>query len=232
MEVHGRNGPPWFSEGICESLATHTWDGHRLKLGVIPASSNNVPYWGRLKIIRDNLRDKKAPSLDEIIAYSDMAHRSDEPYGWSWAAVLFFSTHPSYKPAFDRCLEAPIGLGDVATKKLKQSLGEDWNNVRIAWDGFLTDLEYGYDPNASWIDVDTAKVGSLTTPKLQKVKSDRGWQSTQILIQKGDAVRVRSKGKYVVKQPVVLEAAEAAPKTKSPSWDEPVAILAEPQELP
>lgn len=238
----GGNGPPWFSEGLCESLATHTWSDKELQLAVIPAASDDVPYWGRLKIIRDNLRDQKAPSLEEILAYSDMAHRSDEPYGWSWAAVLFFSSHPNYQKSFEKSLQAPIGVTDQPTRRIRSDLGQQWTSVQIAWNGFLSDLDYGYDPAQSWIDIDIDKATELQKPVVAKVEASRGWQSTNLVIRKGAAVRVRATGKIVV-QPATAPSQIIRDEEKNGSdpnkearqtaevaddWDRPVEWISEP----
>ena len=52
-------GPPWYMEGMAELLATHHWDGAKLTLNTFPADKNEVPFWGRVKIVKDDVAAQK-----------------------------------------------------------------------------------------------------------------------------------------------------------------------------
>ncbi len=100
---YSQHGPPWLMEGTAEWLATHRWDGQTLTLGIIPKTKNEVEYWGRISLIQQQLSDGVAPSLEEILRYSDTAHQNVEAYAWSWAAVIFLKNHPDTAKALAIC---------------------------------------------------------------------------------------------------------------------------------
>jgi hypothetical protein len=125
----GGNGPPWFSEGQCERMGTHRWDGKVLTLEAIPARTEEVPYWGRIKMIRDDLKQGNAPSLTSIFHYSNTAHRADSPYAWSWAAVTFFSNHPRYRVAFRELVKPPLDYSNAITQNWIEAIQNERNLV-------------------------------------------------------------------------------------------------------
>ena len=89
--VFGGLGPPWYSEGVAEFLATHSWDGARLEVAVTPRDKLAAPHWGRIKIIRDAFARQRARELPAIFRYPPQAHLQVEPYGWCWAAVMMLT---------------------------------------------------------------------------------------------------------------------------------------------
>ncbi len=122
----GGNGPPWFSEGLCEYLGTHRWDGSNLTTCIVPDESKSVPYWGRFKMIRDDLKSGSAPLLDDVLGFSDTAHRTDSPYAWSWAAVVFFANHPRCREQFESLCRSSIERSSRATEELRLSFADAW----------------------------------------------------------------------------------------------------------
>ena len=56
----GGAGPGWYMEGMAELLGTHRWQDGKLTVGVMPASKEATPMWGRIKIIRDAVKAGKA----------------------------------------------------------------------------------------------------------------------------------------------------------------------------
>ena len=58
--VMGGCGPPWYMEGMAEYLATHRWHDGRLTLGYMPPNRDEVPQWGRIRIIQDAVAQHRA----------------------------------------------------------------------------------------------------------------------------------------------------------------------------
>ena len=50
-ELYGGGGSPWFMEGMAEMQATHLMSGGKLMLCMIPATKEQVPGWGRLRML-------------------------------------------------------------------------------------------------------------------------------------------------------------------------------------
>lgn len=193
------NGPPWYSEGICELLGTHLWENQQLRLGVIPEHRDSFPYWGRLKLIRESIDNKTAPSLNAILNFSDTAHRTDEPYAWSWAAMVFFSNHPQYQKMLRRLAQPPLDYSNRITVDLKRELNANWSIVDAEWRLFLSELDYGYLPINSLVDLNAVPVEALKKTEKRFVRSDRGWQSTGVAVERGQKIRMEATGKIVVR---------------------------------
>src|SRR5690606_25113375 len=51
--VLGGDAPTWYIEGMAELLGGHRWDGMQLTLGYFPRQRDEVPYWGRTKLLRE-----------------------------------------------------------------------------------------------------------------------------------------------------------------------------------
>src|SRR5262249_1903118 len=69
----GGAGPPWYMEGMAELLGTHRWEGGQLTLGIMPASKEEVPYWGRVKIVKDGAAARSGTSTLDIIKYANQS---------------------------------------------------------------------------------------------------------------------------------------------------------------
>ncbi len=198
-KFHNGNGPPWYSEGICELLSTHDWDGQRLRLGVIPDHRDRFPFWGRLKLIRDSLENHSAPSLNAILSYSNTTHRTDEPYAWSWAAMLFFSNHPKHQAVLRRVSQPPLDYSNHVTIELKRALESVWPTVNAEWRVFVSELDFGFSPEHSMTDLTSIAQLPLQKKETRTIRCDRGWQSTGLLVASGQRVRFASQGQFVVR---------------------------------
>ena len=60
----GGCGPPWYMEGIAELLGTHRLEHGRLTLGVMPADRDEVPEWGRIRIIKKACAEHRGHAAD------------------------------------------------------------------------------------------------------------------------------------------------------------------------
>ena len=70
----GGAGPPWYMEGIAELLATHHWQKGQLTLDVMPQSKEEMPYWGRIKLVKDENAAGRGMTLEQIMRYDATAH--------------------------------------------------------------------------------------------------------------------------------------------------------------
>ena len=188
---YGRNGPPWLMEGMAEWLGTHRWDADRkhLTMGIVPEYPDEVPYWGRVKIIQEQLAQGTAPSIEDILKYGNTAHREVEAYAWSWAAVLFLQNHPHTQDAFHRMLQQPMRSDLTLAKWLFQELRGDWPSIRQEWNAMITELEYGFDPSRGFLTV------SPNPPPLQQFASvavapDKSWQASGLSVSANQRIRV------------------------------------------
>lgn len=197
--LFGGAGAPWYMEGMADLQGTHRIQNGKLTLGVIPNSADEVPFWGRLRMIDDTLRDDSAPSLDQILAYQNDRDRTKR-YSWSWAACLFFTTHPKYSTVLRSCYGDKLDYTDAVSMELKSKLSSQWNQVQMDWNGFISDLEFGYDAGRSQVvsgqPLNTTVDGPTTKIRLA---TDRGWQSTGIMIRQGSRIQLQCDGRYTIR---------------------------------
>ena len=141
----GGCGPPWYMEGIAEYLGTHAWSAGRLRLGYMPRNAEEVPKWGRIKIIRDDFKANRALTLPQIFRYDDTAHLKSRALWLELGSLRVFQNHPRWQKAFadlrGRVSERSVGF----SQQFHNELNPDWLAVQREWHLFVADLDYGYD---------------------------------------------------------------------------------------
>lgn len=195
----GSAGPPWLMEGVAEWLATHRWEDGKLQIGVIPHSRQDVPMWGRISLIRQQLEDGLAPSMETILRYDGQAHQSTDAYAWSWAAVIFLQHHPSTKKAFAQLLDKQLKSDDTATKQMLRALQPRKPLVRAEWSAMLTGLDYGFIPQRELVQLDH-RSAPLSQPTKLTIMANKGWQTTGVDVTAGQSFHVAAQGRYIIGQ--------------------------------
>lgn len=202
-ELYGGGGSPWFMEGMAEMQATHFLIGGRLTLGVIPSSKEQVSGWGRLRTIHETLARGDAPSLTQIFAYGNEREDHVVRYSWKWAAIVFFTNHPKYGPILRDLYRRKLDYSYALSRQFKDQLANDWENVQLDWNAFVSDLDFGYDIARSSLNrslrpaAKTLKPGEAIRVELA---ADRGWQATGVLLTPDNSVRIKCSGSYQVKK--------------------------------
>jgi|GEM_PF-816649 len=191
-------GAPWFMEGTAELWATHRWDGQGIKLPIIPASRNDTPYWGRLKLIDQARQKNRVPSIEHVLNYSRTAHRDTEPYAWSWAALLLLRMYPEYQPwIVDAARHG--ALDDRAFQRwVQETLLDDRALLESRWRLLVADLDYGFEPaRHRWSPRVGTGLEELTPNSVQRtIKTDTGWQATGIRVAAGDVIEMVAEGRF------------------------------------
>ncbi|MBA61686.1 MAG: hypothetical protein CMJ76_04905 [Planctomycetaceae bacterium] len=194
-------GPPWYMEGMAELLATHQWDGEQLKLRNFPADKTEVPFWGRVKIIKADVAAQKGKLIEQVMQYGSNAHLNVEAYGWSWAATTFLDQHPEFQKIFRKHAEKAGDSSPQFSLDLIHGYGEQWSKVRQQWQLFVMNMEYGYDIKREAIDdVRVQQYAQLPAQQSIQVKADRGWQSTGLAVTKGMKIQLKASGRFVIHQ--------------------------------
>ncbi len=202
-QLYGGGGSPWFMEGMAEMNGTHALQYGVLKLGVIPSSREKVSGWGRLRLIDETLNRGVAPSMSEILAYGNAREDHEIRYSWSWAATLFFTNHPKYGPILKKLYNNKLDYSDSLSLSFKKQLAADWREVQIDWNGFVSDLDFGYDLERSRVVrqlVPASKNNGNGNRAIIQIATDRGWQSTGFMVGAGQPVRIACSGDYVVRK--------------------------------
>jgi hypothetical protein len=199
--VLGSCGPKWYMEGMAEMLATHQWKDGRLKLNYMPKNRDEVPEWGRIKLLKDAFADNRAQTLRAVIDGPRNLQKETELYAWCWAAAAFLDRHPRYRDRF-RELYKHVRDRDF-NQNVFQIYKNDWQQLNEEWQVFIAGLEYGYDIPRTAIDFTPGK------PLPEKggvvvIAADRGWQNSGIILQAGVKYQLKASGRYqVANQPKI-----------------------------
>jgi hypothetical protein len=200
---YGANGPPWLMEGLAEWYGTHRWDGETLEMGVIPSSKYEVPGWGRISLIREQLDGGIAPSLETVLRFGPTAHQHAEAYAWSWAIVVFLKHHSDTSGAFRGLMKQKMQPDLTQTRWLFRRLRLQWPAVRSSWNLFLTDLDYGFQLETPLASLSTkGKPDAPERPERAelKVAAKASWQASGVFVERGDQFNLRATGQSILAQ--------------------------------
>jgi hypothetical protein len=190
----GGCGPPWFMEGTAELLATHRIRDGSLELAYFPQGRKEVPMLGRIKLVQQAVAERRAMSLDAILAYGSRAHSVNEPYAWCWAVLAFLYEHPHYHT------NLPKLFGHVPdaefNRRMKEVYAADWAQLSEEWELFAATLQYGHDVRRTAIDFRRGE--PLVAPMRLTISADRGWQNSGIWLEAERKYRVEAFGRYQV----------------------------------
>ncbi len=196
----GGGGPPWYMEGMAELLGLHAWRNGKLTLAYLPKSSEEVPYWGRVKIVRDNFAAGNGLALEEVFRYDTRAHLRVEPYGWSWAAAAFLDGHPLSQAAFRELKSKTTDRSLRFSEELMERLKNDWPAIRQDWQLFVVNIEYGYDVARSAVMRKNDAAPLPAQGAKATIAADRGWQSTGLVLEAGKKYHLAASGRYQLAQ--------------------------------
>lgn len=193
--------PPWYNEGMAEYFGTHRWADGRLTTGYFPADRDEVPLWGRIKLVKDAYAARKGLTLLNVMAMGGRAHLINESYGWSWGAGAFLDGHPRYR---DRFRQLPkFARADNFNQKFQELYPQDWDDLLEEWQVFIGNIDYGYDFERMAIDFRTGEPLAATGAKVT-VSADRGWQSSGVRLEKNKRYLLAASGRYqIVAEPEI-----------------------------
>jgi hypothetical protein len=196
----GGLGAPWYAEGMAELLALHRWKDDQLAIRHMPATTDEVPWWGRVKLIRQDRDEGRGLLLDEVMQLPTESFRNVNSYGWAWAACMFLDGHPSASAVF-RSLPARMPMRpDELNRVVKQELamaGLDSPDLEFQWQAMIDEIDYGHDVQRAL--PGNGKVVQQGESATVTVATDRGWQLTGIDLQGGQAVRLDVEGRFTIK---------------------------------
>jgi hypothetical protein len=187
--------PPWYIEGIAELLGTHRWAEGKLTLNYFPQHRDEVPQWGRIRIVQDDFKANRAMFLKGVFDMDSRSHMKTDAYGWCWAAAAFLEGHPRYRERFHKAAQF-TRRGDFVTQ-FAAEFSADARDLFEEWQIYVGDLEYGYDLSRAAIEFKPGKPLAAEGAKVT-IAADRGWQSSQIHLEVGERYQLKASGRYQV----------------------------------
>ena len=186
--------PAWHFEGLAELFGTHAWREGELTSRYFPLDRDEVPLWGRIKIVKEAFERREALQLTEVLNTGPRAHFSNEPYGWCWSLSAFLDGHPRYRARFRELARVP---GSEFPARFRAAYEPDWNDLQEEWQVFVGNIEYGYDLERTAIDFAVGEplpdAGAEVT-----LAADRGWQPSGYRLEAGRSYELSAAGRYQV----------------------------------
>lgn len=197
----GGAGSPWLMEGMADLFGTHRLDQNGLVLGYYPEKPEEVPGWGRLRLIQDTLEQKGAPKLSAIVGFPDMRQQRMERYSWSWAACTFLMRHPELADDFQAVYRGNLDYGMASSQRFFQAMENQWSGLSLRWRCFVDELGFGMDvPRSSLLLKGIHLAETSQKQLLSSVAADRGWQAVYGPVPPGTKLRIQASGRFVVRQ--------------------------------
>ncbi len=195
QHAFGGCGAPWYMEGTAEYLATHleTADG-KLQIGVIPASRQASPYWGRIGLIEDGRKRHQIPTLRSIMDYSSTAHLKVESYAWSWCAAVLMEMYPEYRRVYREASGFAREPATPFTEQIYQRLASQWPLLEARWMLLCNDLDYGFDAQRNQVDLQFDWPMLNSNHLTIDLAADKGWQAAPVRVTAGDKIMVEASG--------------------------------------
>jgi hypothetical protein len=192
----GGCGPTWYREGMAEHLATHRWHHGQLTLGYMPRNRDDVPHWGRIRLIQDAVANRHAFRLPAVIELEPSVEERVDLYAWCWAAVTLLDRHPRYQGRF-RQLFRFVQSPDF-NERFRRLFAADWQELCEQWQLMVANMEYGYDVARSAVDFAPGKPLPERGPTHVGIAAARGWQNSGFRLEAGVRYRLTAAGRYQV----------------------------------
>lgn len=194
----GGAGPSWFMEGTAELLSVHRGKGSDLLINQVPASRDEVPYWGRFKLMTDRREQSGIPSIEKVLNYPRDLNSDVESYGWSWAAAMLLQAYPEYDGAFFAAARDGRDSGPNFNVKLRRTLQSDWPVIAARWRLMCHDLDYGFDWAREKVAVSIRDRLWNGQPLTVTVAANQGWQSIGVRLRPGMRIKLTPSGQVTL----------------------------------
>lgn len=187
--------PLWYLEGMAEMLATHRLaeDG-TVEFNVMPVDRSRFLGLERIAIVQRDVKANGVRPLSAITSFSVEDFTKVESYAWCWALCRFLDSHPKYRDRFRKI------AGELVTVPFRQNMATlyaaDMKQLQTEWLLFAANVELGFDFERAQVEFRPGR--PLGKSAAATVHSDRGWQSSEILVEAGRQYRVTATGQFTL----------------------------------
>ncbi|QGJ69587.1 Hypothetical protein PBC10988_12690 [Planctomycetales bacterium 10988] len=190
----GQCDAAWYTEGMAELLGTHHWDGEELQLAYFPQSKEEVPYWGRISLVQDEVESGRSLDLGGVTQLSISYQEENRAYAWCWALCALLENDPAYR---DRFREMAVLSGqDTFKQQFRAAWQADAPRLAWHWQLFQQEIAYGYDFGANQLNWKTPR--PLISAESVQIQADQGWQSSGFSVQEGQTIRLAATGRFQI----------------------------------
>jgi hypothetical protein len=189
----------WYMEGMAELFRSHQTDAEGVtRFRLFPHDRETFGGLGWIRLVNEEVK-KSGPRLPEGVTGMNVNDfQNYTSYSWSWALCAFLDGHPRYRERFRRIGSLVTSRSD-ATLELQQLFKDDWRELSEEWLIFAGNLSYGYDIERTVLDLRPGRPLAQGDAKADlEIASDRGWQSSGILVEQGKSYQIRATGRSVL----------------------------------
>jgi len=196
----GGVGAPWYSEGMAELLALHSWNDGKLKMNFRPTDRKQAEYWGRIKIIKKDCDDNKFLGLDQIFQFQNIAFREINSYAWSWAACEFLANHSLSKESFAKLAAIANQTPEIFNARFQNRIKDVRAELDRDWELFIREVDFGYDVENSRVTLAATTESNADDSGKQTfiVDVSKGWQRTDLQVTPGQRLSIVGSGQFTV----------------------------------
>ena len=179
-------------------LGTHSYRNGKLELNIFPQDRKHVEYWGRIKIIRDDIKKRGVRQIDQIVDLPTRAFLSSDSYAWSWALQTLLHRRREYAPICDALREEMYRSERGVTRVFSREFQKQRARLDLDWNLFIQHLDYGYDFTKEGIVFSQNTVELTNKTATVQVDTAKPWQATGLLVPPDTTVEFAAKGRYQV----------------------------------
>lgn len=190
----GRLPPLWYVEGMAELFGTHHIAANgKITFRTFPQRAADYAGHGRITIIREEIAAGRGLTLDAVEALDSNEFLKNESYGWSWGLCEFLEHHPRWREPF-HSLARNFNYREF-DRAYQAAFDESRNELRAEWTLFASTIHEGIDFERAAVRFGDARPLAAGASQKVEVKSDRGWQSTGLILEAGVDYEVTATGR-------------------------------------
>lgn len=187
--------PLWYLEGMAEMLSVHRLaeDG-TAEFNVMPVERSRFLGFERIAIVQRDLKANGVRPISAITQFGPDDFTKVESYAWCWALCRFLDSHPKYRDRFRKIAR------ELMTVPFKQNMAElyaaDMAELQTEWLLFAANIEHGFDFERAQVEFRPGR--PIQNSATSTVRSDLGWQSSEILVESNRQYRVTATGQFTL----------------------------------
>ena len=187
--------PYSYLEGMAEHFGTHQLVGDKLQMRLVPFNRADFRGHDRLYLMRRDIQQRGIQKLLDVSEWKSADFESlAESYAWAWGSCVFLDHHPRTRERFRKLAKGVTEL--QAIDKLENVLKDDLSEIVTEWNLFATDAWEGFDFERNAIEFREGQ--PLTKLQRTKIRADRGWQSSGVLVEKGRRYELNATGQFTL----------------------------------
>lgn len=178
-QTFGRTGPTWYAEGMAEM--GNYWQ----KDDATVTAPNYVIGF---------LRRSRRKSTAEITDNGQRTGDGWQNYAWRWALCHFLANNPNYR---DRFRQLGVSLLAGKNASFDRSFASMLEELNFEFQLFVDHLNQGVNvQKTAWDWKARYRSQRQGRPVTAKLKADHGWQSSSLLVKKGEVYRCTPSGQW------------------------------------